>query len=157
MSKKIVALLPMKANSTRVKGKNFRDVLKIIDTKFTEISNDDGNLTQFKSNNNLEAILSSVTPKDDSALVWSNVSFGLTVNLQKTLDDLREMQAEILVTLTGIDETFAQTVLARFSYTPDEIEPNARFEDMLNYDEKGKIVVSLCKIDDFTKANESTS
>lgn len=25
MSKKIVALLPMKANSTRVKGKNFRD------------------------------------------------------------------------------------------------------------------------------------
>lgn len=68
--------------------KNFRDVLKIIDTKFTEISNDDGNLTQFKSNNNLEAILSSVTPKDDSALVWSNVSFGLTVNLQKTLDDL---------------------------------------------------------------------
>lgn len=76
---------------------------------------------------------------------------------QKTLDDLREMQAEILVTLTGIDETFAQTVLARFSYTPDEIEPNARFEDMLNYDEKGKIVVSLCKIDDFTKANESTS
>ena len=68
--------------------KSFRNVFKIIDTKFTEISNDDGNLTQFKSNNNLEAILSSVTPKDDSALVWSNVSFGLTVNLQKTLDDL---------------------------------------------------------------------
>ena len=68
--------------------KSFCNVLKIIDAKFIEISNVDGNLTLFKSNTNLETILSSVTPKDDSALVWSNVSFGLTVNLQKTLDDL---------------------------------------------------------------------
>jgi hypothetical protein len=68
--------------------KSFCNVLKIIDAKFTEISNVDGNLTLFKSNSNLETILSSVTPKDDSALVWSNASFGLTVNIQKTLDDL---------------------------------------------------------------------
>lgn len=67
---------------------NFRNLLKVIEKKFTEISSDDDNLPLFKSNTNLETILSSVTPKDDSALVWSNVSFGLTVNLQKTLDDL---------------------------------------------------------------------
>lgn len=73
---------------------------------------------------------------------------------QKTLDDLREMQAEILVTLTGIDETFAQTVIARFSYTPDEIQMNARFEDMIDYNQEGKILVSLLKIHDVVKIDE---
>ena len=37
---------------------------------------------------NLEEILKSVTPKDDSAIVWSKASFGLTDHPQKTLEKL---------------------------------------------------------------------
>lgn len=68
--------------------KSFRILLKIIDTKFTEVSNVGANLPLFESNTNLQAILSSVTPKDDSALVWSNLAFGITDNLEKTVGDL---------------------------------------------------------------------
>jgi hypothetical protein len=35
--------------------------------------------------------------------------------------------------LTGMDETFSQTVHARSSYKPDEVIWNARFEDVFNY------------------------
>jgi inward rectifier potassium channel len=43
---------------------------------------------------------------------------------------LEEAQAEILVLLTGIDETAEQTVHARSSYRADEIVWNARFQSM---------------------------
>lgn len=45
----------------------------------------------------------------------------------KSVDDLRLVHGEILVLLSGIDETFEQTVHARSSYLPDEIVWNARF------------------------------
>ena len=45
---------------------------------------------------------------------------------------LRDAEAELIVTLTGTDETFSQTVNARFSYTPDEIIWNKKFGDMLS-------------------------
>ncbi|HXL15225.1 MAG TPA: ion channel [Methylomirabilota bacterium] len=41
-----------------------------------------------------------------------------------------ESDAEILILLTGIDETFSQTVQARSSYKPQEIVWNARFTDI---------------------------
>ncbi len=46
--------------------------------------------------------------------------------------DLRESEAEFLILLTGIDETFSQTVHARSSYLPDEIVWDARFANMFN-------------------------
>ncbi|HEU5480883.1 MAG TPA: ion channel [Candidatus Tumulicola sp.] len=52
--------------------------------------------------------------------------FGLTPA------DLREMDAEFLVLLKGIDETFSQTVHARSSYRDDEITWNAQFTSMFN-------------------------
>lgn len=48
----------------------------------------------------------------------------------KTRDDLARARAEILVLLSGIDETFEQTVHARSSYVGDEIAWNARFKTM---------------------------
>jgi len=48
----------------------------------------------------------------------------------KTRDDLARAHAEVLVLLSGIDETFEQTVHARSSYVPDEIAWNARFKSM---------------------------
>jgi inward rectifier potassium channel len=47
-------------------------------------------------------------------------------------DDLRETDAEFLVLLTGIDETFSQTVHARSSYKPHEVVWNAKFTNIFN-------------------------
>jgi inward rectifier potassium channel len=43
---------------------------------------------------------------------------------------LEEMEAEILVTVTGLDETMSQTVHARISYLPNEILFNHRYVNM---------------------------
>jgi inward rectifier potassium channel len=48
----------------------------------------------------------------------------------QTRESLEEARAEILVLLTGIDETAEQTVHARSSYRADEIVWNARFQSM---------------------------
>jgi inward rectifier potassium channel len=50
-----------------------------------------------------------------------------------TQEECLAADAEILLLLTGIDETFSQTVHARSSYKPDEVIWNARFEDVFNY------------------------
>lgn len=50
-----------------------------------------------------------------------------------TRDDLRRTNAEFLVLLTGIEETFAQQVYARSSYRWDEVVWGARFADILHH------------------------
>jgi len=50
-----------------------------------------------------------------------------------TEEDLHRDNAEFLVLLTGIDETFSQTVHARSSYRADEIVWNAKFADIFNH------------------------
>ena len=47
-------------------------------------------------------------------------------------DDLIKSNAEFLILLTGIDESFSQTVHARSSYTSTELVWNARFADIYN-------------------------
>ena len=48
----------------------------------------------------------------------------------KTREEMARTNAEVLVLLSGIDETFEQTVHARSSYVSDEIAWNARFISM---------------------------
>jgi len=48
----------------------------------------------------------------------------------RTAEELAAAQAEILVLLSGTDETFAQTVHTRSSYRSEEIVWNARFRSM---------------------------
>ncbi len=50
-----------------------------------------------------------------------------------TGEDLRRVDAEFLVLLSGIEETFAQRVHARSSYKWDEIAWGARFSDILHH------------------------
>lgn len=50
----------------------------------------------------------------------------------KSAEDLQKAAAEILVLLSGIDETFEQTVHARSSYRSDEIVWNARFQSIFS-------------------------
>jgi len=49
-----------------------------------------------------------------------------------TQDGLRKIDAEIVVTLTGLDETLMQTIHSRTSYLPEEVIYAARFEDILS-------------------------
>jgi len=64
-----------------------------------------------------------------------------------TPKELEESEAEIIVSLTGIDDTFSQTVHARYSYKPDEILWGRRFGDILERDrEGGRVRIDLAGI-----------
>jgi inward rectifier potassium channel len=65
----------------------------------------------------------------------------------KTAGDLEEAEAEILVLLTGIDDTFGQNVHARTSYRADEITWHARFRSMfLPNDRRSRISVDVSRL-----------
>ena len=49
-----------------------------------------------------------------------------------TREDMLGSNAEFLILLTGIDETFSQTVHTRSSYRADEVVWNAKFRDVFN-------------------------
>jgi len=59
-----------------------------------------------------------------------------------TAEDLAEIEAEILVTMNGIDDTFSQTILARHSYIPSEIFWNMRLRDILTRASDGRRAVN---------------
>jgi len=65
----------------------------------------------------------------------------------KTAEELERTEAEILVLLSGIDETFEQTVHARSSYSADEIVWNARFQSMFRReDPRSRVSVDISQI-----------
>jgi inward rectifier potassium channel len=66
-----------------------------------------------------------------------------------TSETLMAEQAELLVTVTGIDETMSQTIHARTSYQPDEILFGHRFVDMFGYTVAGRLAI------DYTRFNDS--
>jgi inward rectifier potassium channel len=61
----------------------------------------------------------------------------------KSQEDLEREEAEILVLLTGVDETFEQTVHARTSYRADEIVWNARFRSVFLPPRQGSGAVAV--------------
>ena len=77
------------------------------------------------------ALVRSQTPV--LALTWTvmhKIDAGSILS-SATLEDLKKVEAEILVTLTGLDETFSQTVHARHSYLSHDIHWNKRFVDII--------------------------
>jgi inward rectifier potassium channel len=66
----------------------------------------------------------------------------------KTLGDLFDMQMELLILLSGTDDTLADVIYARHSYTPDEILVNRRFTDVLSMTPSGRRVVDLGRFHD---------
>jgi inward rectifier potassium channel len=65
---------------------------------------------------------------------------------RKTSDDLVRMQAEVLVMMKGFDDTFGQTVHARYSYRYDEITWGARFAPAFEFDRQGNMHVEVNKV-----------
>lgn len=66
----------------------------------------------------------------------------------KTSEDLVRTEAEILVLLSGIDETFAQTVLARSSYRAEEIIWNQRFRSIFVQEQGKSVSVDISRLHD---------
>jgi len=66
--------------------------------------------------------------------------FGLTA------EDLKRLQAEVMILIKAYDDTFSQTVLARYSYRYDEIGWNRRFAPAFSVDADGDLVLELQKV-----------
>jgi inward rectifier potassium channel len=61
----------------------------------------------------------------------------------QTPESLAAMQAELIVLLSGTDETLAATIFARYGYKPHQILWHHRLVDILSFNQKGRRVVDL--------------
>ena len=69
-------------------------------------------------------------------------------------EDYIRTDAEILILLTGIDETFSQVVHTRSSYKPDEIRCGHKFANLYNEVEDGQpISIDIRKLSLVVPAN----
>ena len=66
----------------------------------------------------------------------------------KTVQDLANEEAEIWITLTGLDETSSQTIYSRCYYQYQEIFWDMRFVDLFSQDEKGEYYMDVDLIHD---------
>jgi inward rectifier potassium channel len=71
------------------------------------------------------------------AIDESSPLFGATV------DSLYENQVEIIILLSGRDDTLSDIIYARHSYMPDEILWNRRFVDVLDITPSGRRLLNL--------------
>lgn len=69
-----------------------------------------------------------------------------------THEQLVQSEAEFLILVTAVDETFSQTVHTRSSYKAAEIRCDVRFADMFGHDEEGTLCVDLERIDEVEPA-----
>jgi inward rectifier potassium channel len=64
----------------------------------------------------------------------------------KSAEDLRSLQAEVLILIKAYDDTFSQTVLARRSYRHDEIVWGKRFAPAFEVNAEGDLVLDVWKV-----------
>jgi inward rectifier potassium channel len=67
------------------------------------------------------------------------------------LKDLEDKKVQIIISMTGLDEEFNQTVHARALYQPRQFVWGHRFEDVLGVDENGMRCVDYRKFDQLVK------
>jgi inward rectifier potassium channel len=56
----------------------------------------------------------------------------------QSIESLESQDIEIIVTFSGIDDAFSQSVFARHSYLLDEIRWNEGFADIVSVDSNGR-------------------
>lgn len=64
----------------------------------------------------------------------------------KTAADLERLQAEVLIMLSGFDETFGQTVHVRYSYLYNEIVWGAKFAPAFEIGKEGDLVIEVDRV-----------
>ncbi len=62
-------------------------------------------------------------------------------------EDLRKAQAEFIVLIKAFDDTFAQTIYARTSYTTDEVHWGSRFKPMISTSADGMTEMDVSLVD----------
>jgi inward rectifier potassium channel len=75
----------------------------------------------------------------------------------KTADDLARLRAEVLILIKGFDDTFSQTVNARYSYRYDEIVWGAKFNPAFEIDNQGQIVLELTQLGSFARIKSANN
>lgn len=76
-----------------------------------------------------------VHPIDDSSPLF-----------KKTSEDAERNQSEVIILIKAFDETFSQSVRARYSYRFDEIIWNAKFTPAFEFDQTGNMVLNIDKV-----------
>ena len=64
-----------------------------------------------------------------------------------TAESLRAQGAEVLVTVTGLEEALLQTVHARHSYMPQDLAFGGAFADMISTGPDGRLVIDFARFD----------
>jgi inward rectifier potassium channel len=70
----------------------------------------------------------------------------------KTLKEIQQSEAEILVMIKGFDETYSQTIYSKHSYTGDEMVWGAKFTRPFYINENGKLTLDLNKVGNYEPA-----
>jgi inward rectifier potassium channel len=74
-----------------------------------------------------------------------------------TLETMRAQGLQIIVVLSGIDETFAQRIHARYAYLPEDIVWDKRFADVIIFDEDGKRIIDYGRFHDIEESVLATA
>lgn len=69
----------------------------------------------------------------------------------KTKEQMKAMDAEVLIMIKGFDDTFSQVVHSRYSYKCDEIIWGAKYHSTYQTQESGDILLNFEKMHDFTE------
>jgi inward rectifier potassium channel len=64
----------------------------------------------------------------------------------KSATDLETLRTEFLILIKGFDETFSQTVHARFSYRYDEVKWGGRFAPAFSVEPSGDVVLDVDRV-----------
>ncbi len=75
----------------------------------------------------------------------------------KTAEDLERLQAEFVILIKGFDDTFSQTVHARYSYRYDELQWQAKFQPAFEIDENGDMVLNVDRVGSHALLSEAAS
>ncbi len=68
---------------------------------------------------------------------------------------LEEQKAEMFLSFTGLDETIAAQIHARYRYAMTDVIDNARFADILHVKEDGTRVLDYANFDEIIRGDES--
>ena len=117
----------------------------------------------------LSLLLKEVSPEGQEMFRFHNLRllrsqtpiFALTWTVMHPIDrtsplyglsrtDLDRMNGEAIATMTGLDETFSQTIHARHSYLPSEIFWNHRFVDIFSTRPDGRRIVNYQNFNDIS-------
>ena len=75
----------------------------------------------------------------------------------RTAAELEALQAEFLILVKGYDDTFSQTVHARFSYRFDEVIWGARFTPAFSIEGGGDVLLEVDKVGAFQRLESVTA